>query len=59
MKSYFRRIGWRKIRFGERLRKDDERLRPSGGSCCLPGGWFPIPYYEVGEKEVIITDGWH
>jgi hypothetical protein len=38
-----------KIPFGAKLEAGDERLRSSGGSCCHPGGWFPIPYYEVGD----------
>jgi hypothetical protein len=42
---------YRKIRFGERLKAGDERLRASGGSCCHPGGWFPIPSWEVGAKR--------
>ena len=42
---------YRKIRFGERLEAGDERLRSSGGSCCLPGGWFEIPSWQVGEKR--------
>lgn len=42
---------YRKIKFGERLEEGDERLRPSGGSCCHPGGWFPIPKWEAGEKR--------
>ena len=44
-------MNYRKIKFGERLRKGDERLRASGGSCCLPGGWFAIPSWEVGNKR--------
>jgi hypothetical protein len=48
-RRYIPKREFRKIRFGEALQPSDERLRSSGGSCCHPGGWFPIPYYEVGD----------
>lgn len=50
--------GYKKIRLGDRFQKGDERLRASGGSCCHPGGWFPIPDHEIGDKRGQINAGY-